>query len=195
VGVLMIARNILTCLGLATSLSVALAAPAFAERAPNSRHSHASLQRRAFNARSVRLDRYRYLRRLRESSSDAPVDSGLRASDIAASVVDEGRTANDPPSDEQALESGVASWYGSWHQGHITSSGRPFDQNELTAAHPWLPLGSRIRVTLVGSDRSVEVTITDRLGNTHRIIDLSREAARVLGMLHRGTARVILTQF
>jgi len=46
-------------------------------------------------------------------------------------------------------EEGVASWYGGRHHGRPTASGRPFDQNAMTAAHRTLPLGSRVRVTVL----------------------------------------------
>jgi rare lipoprotein A len=84
-------------------------------------------------------------------------------------------------------QTGVASWYGGdrW-QGHVTSSGVRYEQDALTAAHATLPLGSRVRVALPHSDRAVVVTITDRPGTRVRIIDLSRGAARALGILDRG---------
>ena len=90
-------------------------------------------------------------------------------------------------------ESGEASWYGGWHQGRRTSSGELFDQNALTAAHSRLPLGSRVRVTLRDTGRSVVVTINDRLPpKPHRIIDLSRGAASRLGLLDQGVGDVTL---
>jgi len=92
------------------------------------------------------------------------------------------------------IQSGLASWYGGsrWH-GKRTSSGDIYDQDALTAAHANLPLGSRVRVTLAGSDRNVVVTINDRPGTRRRIIDLSRAAAHELGILDRGVAMVTLT--
>ncbi len=91
-------------------------------------------------------------------------------------------------------QTGIASWYGGrrW-SGHATSSGARYDETELTAAHATLPLGSRVRVTLAGSDRSVIVTINDRPGTRRRIIDLSRSAASALGILNSGVATVTLT--
>ncbi len=91
-------------------------------------------------------------------------------------------------------QTGVASWYGGgrW-QGNRTASGVRYDENGLTAAHATLPLGSLVRVTLVNSDRSVVVTITDRPGTRTRIIDLSRGAASALGILSRGVAVVTLS--
>lgn len=91
-------------------------------------------------------------------------------------------------------QSGIASWYGGprW-QGKQTASGARYEQDGLTAAHATLPLGSRVRVALEGTGRSVIVTINDRPGTRTRIIDLSRGAARALGMLDRGVARVVLS--
>lgn len=90
-------------------------------------------------------------------------------------------------------QTGVASWYGGrrW-QGRRTSSGARYDENLLTAAHATLPLGSRVRVVVPSTGRSVIVTINDRPGTRTRIIDLSRAAAARLGILHRGVATVTL---
>ena len=88
---------------------------------------------------------------------------------------------------------GVASWYGARHQGRPTASGEPFDFYKLTAAHRTLSLGSRVRVTNLENGRSVVVRITDRGPyESGRIIDLSYTAAKALGMLERGLARVRL---
>jgi rare lipoprotein A len=90
------------------------------------------------------------------------------------------------------LQTGIASWYGHRWRGRRTASGARFNPDALTAASPTLPLGTRVWVTLEGTARSVLVTITDRQGTAHRIIDLSLAAARRIGMLGQGTARVIL---
>jgi rare lipoprotein A len=84
---------------------------------------------------------------------------------------------------------GKASWYGPGFHGKKTASGERFDENALTAAHPRLPLGTKVRVTHLGNGKTVEVRINDR--GPHgggRIIDLSRAAAHRLAM--DGTARV-----
>jgi rare lipoprotein A len=62
----------------------------------------------------------------------------------------------------------------------------------LTAAHRWLPFGTKVRVTLAGTHRTVIVTITDRLYRGRRVVDLSVAAARQLGIINRGIARVTL---
>jgi rare lipoprotein A len=89
---------------------------------------------------------------------------------------------------------GMASWYGGkrW-RGRATSSGERYNENALTAAHATLPIGTRVRVTLAGSDRSVVVVINDRPGTRTRIIDLSRGAASQLGILYSGVAVVTLS--
>ena len=96
-----------------------------------------------------------------------------------------------PPTPPARGEVGVASWYGGSLNGRRTASGARFNQEGLTAAHRSLPFGTRVRVTNLESGRSVIVTITDRGPYARgRIIDVSRGAARRLGMLHTGTARV-----
>jgi rare lipoprotein A len=92
-----------------------------------------------------------------------------------------------------ASETGTASYYGFAHQGKRTSAGSRFDMNELTAAHPWLPFGTKVSVTLQATGRSVVVTITDRLYSARRVIDLSMAAARLLGMVRQGVGTVSLS--
>ena len=97
-----------------------------------------------------------------------------------------------PSAPESAtVETGVASWYGAKHHGKRTASGELFDQSKFTAAHPTLPWGSIVKVTNLANGKSVEVRITDRGPyGKGRIIDLSRAAAKVLGMLGTGVAQV-----
>ena len=94
---------------------------------------------------------------------------------------------------EGAAEIGTASWYGPGFHGKRMASGRRFDAAAMSAAHPWLPLGTKVRVVLVGTDRFVDVTITDRAGNRARVIDLSAAAAKKLGILRSGTAQVAVS--
>jgi rare lipoprotein A len=91
-----------------------------------------------------------------------------------------------------AGESGSASYYGIGFDGHQAANGTRYDQMALTAAHPWLPFGTKVRVTLAGTSRAVVVTITDRMYSDRRIVDLSVAAARALGMINRGVAPVTL---
>jgi len=94
------------------------------------------------------------------------------------------------PAEGMASE-GRASWYGPGFHGSPTASGEPFDMYGLTAAHRTLPLGSRARVTNLDTGRSVDVRINDRGPFFDgRVVDLSYEAAREIGMVPAGTARV-----
>lgn len=99
-----------------------------------------------------------------------------------------------PPASRPPGQTGRASWYGEGHQGKPTASGEPFDMNALTAAHPSLPFGTRLRVVNLDNDRSVDVRVNDR-GPTvaGRIIDLSYAAARVLGAVGAGVIPVRVT--
>jgi len=86
---------------------------------------------------------------------------------------------------------GFASWYGRRYHGRRTASGEIFDMNSATAAHPTLPFGTRVHVTNLENGRSVVLRINDRGPFVRRrIIDVSRRAARVLGFVQKGTARV-----
>jgi rare lipoprotein A len=90
-------------------------------------------------------------------------------------------------------ENGTASYYSSRYNGRRTSSGARFDQREMTAAHAWLPFGTKIKVFCADTGRSVVVTVTDRIYSHRRIVDLSHSAAEQLGIVHRGLAKVSLT--
>ena len=86
---------------------------------------------------------------------------------------------------------GAASWYGPGFNGKKTASGEIFDETKLTAAHKTIPLGSKVRVTHLGNGKSVEVLINDRGPFVEgRMIDLSHAAAKALGMIDNGIAKV-----
>ena len=88
---------------------------------------------------------------------------------------------------------GVASWYGPGYDGKRTSSGEVFDQDALTAAHFDWAFGTRVQVTFLENGRTVVVRINDRFPNHKgRVIDLSRGAARAIGLIGPGTGRVRL---
>ncbi|SEW11132.1 rare lipoprotein A [Chitinophaga sp. YR573] len=91
-------------------------------------------------------------------------------------------------------ENGKASYYADKFEGHRTASGSTFHQNGLTAAHRTLPFGTKVKVTNVANGRSVKVRITDRGPFAEgRVIDLSKKAARKIGMLSTGVAVVEVT--
>ena len=88
-------------------------------------------------------------------------------------------------------EVGIASYYGREHDGRRTASGEVFHMRGMTAAHRTLPFGTRVRVTNLANGRQVTVRINDRGPfRRGRIIDLSYAAARKLGILGRGVAKV-----
>jgi rare lipoprotein A len=88
---------------------------------------------------------------------------------------------------------GIASWYGGVFNGRRTASGERFDMYAMTACHPTLPFGSKVRVVNLDNKRSVVVRITDR-GYLYegRIIDLSYAAAQKLAMTKSGLSHVEL---
>lgn len=98
-----------------------------------------------------------------------------------------------PYAPKSGVEVGVASWYGQEFHGRPTSSREVYNMNDMTAAHRTLPFGTHVMVTNLANDRSVVVRINDRGPFVRgRIIDLSQAAARVLGVIGPGTARVRL---
>lgn len=105
-------------------------------------------------------------------------------------------SAFDPPLGPQVVRSlgtGIASFYGRRFHGRLTANGERFDMNAMTAAHKTLPFGTSVRVTNPANGRSVTVRINDRGPFVRgRHIDLSRAAARQLGVISRGHAPVEL---
>jgi rare lipoprotein A len=91
------------------------------------------------------------------------------------------------------VQNGMASWYGPGYHGNRTSCGDRFDQDALTAAHPTWACGTRVRVTFLATGRSVVVRINDLFpAHKGRIIDLSRAAAKTIGLIGPGTGEVRL---
>jgi rare lipoprotein A len=83
---------------------------------------------------------------------------------------------------------GLASWY---KMGTKTANGESYEPMGITAAHPTLPFGTKVRVTNAGNGQSVVVRINDRGPFTGgRIIDLSKGAAKAISMRQAGVARV-----
>lgn len=97
-----------------------------------------------------------------------------------------------PMADSQNFsQRGMASWYAAKLEGRLTSSGERYDPNELTAAHPTLPIPSYVRVTHLGSGKSVIVRINDHAPFVdNRVINLSYAAAEQLDMVNAGMAEV-----
>jgi rare lipoprotein A len=94
------------------------------------------------------------------------------------------------PGGKQHALTGIASYY--W-QGQTTASGEPFNKRDMTAAHPSLPFGTKVRVFCANTGRDVVVRINDRGPfKPGRIIDLSEAAAEAIGMQGRGLTTVQL---
>ena len=101
-------------------------------------------------------------------------------------------TPKPPP--VSTMESGLASYYADRFHGRQTASGEPYNRNAFTAAHRRLPFGTRVRVTRVDNGKTVVVRINDRGPFVKgRVIDLSRAAARKIGMLREGVVAVRVT--
>ncbi len=88
-------------------------------------------------------------------------------------------------------ETGIASWYGPGFYGNLTADGELFSSQDLTAAHRTLPLPVNVRVTNLDNGQSIVVRVNDRGPFAKgRIIDVSERAAKLLGFLDKGTAKV-----
>jgi rare lipoprotein A len=86
---------------------------------------------------------------------------------------------------------GTASWYGPGFHGRRTASGERFDMNRSTVASRHLPFGTRLRLTNTANGKTAIVTVNDR-GPYHggRVLDCSYGAAKRLGFVKQGTARL-----
>jgi rare lipoprotein A len=96
-----------------------------------------------------------------------------------------------PRENEKYDETGIASWYGREFHGRKTANGERYDMNALTAAHPTLPMPVKAQVTNLENGRSIVVRVNDRGPfKNGRIIDLSKQSAKLLGFQEKGTAKV-----
>ncbi|WP_181306512.1 septal ring lytic transglycosylase RlpA family protein [Rufibacter sp. XAAS-G3-1] len=92
-------------------------------------------------------------------------------------------------------QKGNATYYAKSHVGHKTTSGERYNPNEMTAAHATLPMHSYVQVHNLGNGRSVVVRINDRMSRKSRyVIDVSKKAARELGIVGAGSGKVTLTK-
>lgn len=126
-----------------------------------------------------------------EVTGSAPAPAAIIAAPTATAPV-----AALPQSLEQdfeAIKGGTASFYGHSLRGARTASGERFNPDDLTAAHPSLPFGTKLRVTNALTGDSVMVRVNDR-GPFHsnRVIDLSEAAAKEIGIARMGSGKVEL---
>jgi rare lipoprotein A len=117
--------------------------------------------------------------------------AAIHTSSATSSIVAKQHIATATGATETGASSfGLASYYS---EGTETASGERFDPQELTAAHPNLPFGTRLRVTNLATGQSVVVRVNDRGPFVPgRIVDVSYSAAQRLGFLDSGTAKVKL---
>jgi len=129
---------------------------------------------------------------LPEHTGPAPQNSGMTrlAQPRVKPAVDKSQTAAAvKPSSGRRLV--VASWYGSQHHGKLMANGEPFDMFDDTAAHKKLPLGTQLTITNPNNGATVQVEVTDRGPFIPgRNLDLSYSAARKLGIVKAGVAKV-----
>ncbi len=123
-------------------------------------------------------------------TNKAALHTASRQTPLVASNAKKHFIARPRAAGTQVASQGVASFYS---EGQQTASGEKFDPSELTAAHPSLPFGTRLRVTNVANGRSVTVRINDRGPFVAgRAIDVSYAAAERIGIIDQGVAKVKL---
>lgn len=119
----------------------------------------------------------------------AAVERPHRVAALHPRPISRARVPNATGEAKQAALRGVASFYSDTE----TASGEKFDKNELTAAHPSLPFGTKLRVTDTSSGRFVTVRVNDRGPYVRgRVVDVSPSAAEALGMVDKGITNVRL---
>ena len=155
-------------------------------------------QRRAYTTQSGRiaaelareraarlgLDRAIAARRAVLAGIDSQIQSQLAAERARRSGLASSTGAAPPPETGagQGAFTGESSWYGPGFAGHRTADGEIFDPNKLTAASPWLPFNTMLRVTDLATGRSVVVRINDRGPFGRGVLDLSAHAAQIIGL-------------
>ena len=103
------------------------------------------------------------------------------------------QSADQPDSPKLKITTGLASYYSDEYQGMATKSGELYNRSDLTGAHKTLPMGTRVRVTRLDDNRTVEVRINDRGPRAKdRVIDISGAAAERLGLVGAGLTQVRL---
>jgi len=90
-----------------------------------------------------------------------------------------------------STQKGIASFYADYYEGKTTANGEIFRHNKNTAAHKTLPFGTKVEVTNLKNNQSIVVRINDRGPFVKgRIIDLTKTAAKDLGMIGAGVTKV-----
>jgi len=130
---------------------------------------------------------------LQEEVAEAPPPAAVERPRQPASYVVRGKRYHVKPRSEGHVEQGLASWYGPRFHGRRTSSGERYDMYAMTAAHKTLPLPTYAEVVNLENGRSTVVKINDRGPfKDGRVVDLSYAAAKQLGVVQPGLAKVEL---
>ncbi len=123
-------------------------------------------------------------------ANSLPTGEGHGACQVGAPYRIDGHTYY-PKADWHYEATGIASWYSPDLNGHLTANGEIYDEAKMTAAHRTLQLPAVVSVTNLANGKSVVVRVNDRGPFVHgRLIELSKRAARRLGFVRAGTARV-----
>lgn len=93
----------------------------------------------------------------------------------------------------QNIIRGMASYYAEKYHGRLTANGEVFDMNKYTCAHKTMAFGTKLRVTYPKTGKSVIVRVNDRGPyKKNRILDLSKAAAKKIGLFNDGVGEVII---
>lgn len=114
-----------------------------------------------------------------------------KARKVSSSYIVRGKKYSVLASADGFVQQGIASWYGKKFHGRKTSNGETYNMFAMTAAHKNLPLPTELKVTHLGTGKHIIVKVNDRGPFVEgRIIDLSYGAAKKLGIIKHGTAKV-----
>lgn len=92
---------------------------------------------------------------------------------------------------EAVPQKGIASWYGTENQ--ISATGKRIQHHKPALAHRTLPIGTMVKITNIKTNKSVIAVVEDRGPYVYsRIVDVNKAAAKKLGMINSGTAKVIV---
>jgi rare lipoprotein A len=117
----------------------------------------------------------------------------LQAESILSDQKNEHIEQNLSPSGQTADKEGIATYYAKKYTGRRTASGNRYNPQKFTAAHQSLPLGKKVKVVNLANNKEVYVTVNDRCRKRrYPFIDLSHAAAKELGFLGKGSAKVLI---
>jgi len=117
----------------------------------------------------------------------------LQAAELLSHEKKDNIERNRPVPGKISGKEGIATYYARKYTGKRTASGSRYCPKKLTAPHPSLPLGSKVKVVNLANKKEVHVTVNDRCRKRSvPFIDLSRAAAEKLGFIRQGTAQVLI---